>query len=447
MMTNDIPLQWFRQASPYIGTHRGKTFVITFSGEAITHPTFHSIAGDIALLHSLGIRLVLVHGARPQIEQCLRQHQIATRYHEHLRIADKETMACVKLAIGGLHIQLEAQLSTAIDASVKSTSGLPISIGGGNFITAMPHGVQAGIDLFYTGKVRHVRAQSMHTQLEQNNLLLISPLGYSPSGETFDLDHQTLAMEIAVALKADKLITFIPEEDQPEEDRQEDDLNNTQQYLQRELTLEQLIPLAQSLPTDSPVAKALQTAGEACQRGIPRCHLISYEKPGALLEELLTRDGSGTLISHSPYEKIRQANAADVAGILTLIRPLEAEGILVARSRECLEREIDRFIIIERDSTIIACAALYPLTDNTAELACLTSHANYRRSARASQLLKHIEQHARTQGIDTLFVLTTQAMHWFIERGFANSTLDDLPKQRQELYNYQRVSKILRKTL
>ena len=173
---------------------------------------------------------------------------------------------------------------------------------------------------------------------------------------------------------------------------------------------------------------------------VERCHLISYKKDGALLEELFTRDGVGTQITRVSYEQIRNAASEDIPGILELIEPLEAEGTLVKRSRELIESEIDKFIVIERDGLIVSCAALYPFEDK-GELACLATHPSYRNGNRGELLLKEIKKRARTSKMSAIFVLTTVTTHWFTERGFVEKDVQDLPHGRHSLYNYQRKSK------
>ena len=192
----------------------------------------------------------------------------------------------------------------------------------------------------------------------------------------------------------------------------------------------------------------LHTARQACQAGVSRCQIISYSDDCALLEELFTHDGSGTLVANDDYEKARAADIEDVGGILELIAPLEHEGILLKRSRELLETEISQFRLLERDGRAIACAALYPFPEEgCGEIACIVSHPDYRGGRRGQRLLGELEREARRQGLDRVFVLTTQTAHWFIEQGFSESSRDALPDAKQSLYNLQRNSKVFFKAL
>lgn len=427
---------WLRNASPYINAHRGRVFVVMLPGEAMAHPNFQAIIHDLVLLHSLGVKLILVHGARPQIEQRLAEQQLASRYHQGLRITDGPTLNCVQQAVGQLRIQIEALLST--DMASSPMRGAQVQVVSGNWVTAKPIGVVEGVDLQSTGEVRRINRAAISQVLERQNIVLLSALGYSPTGEAFNLSAETVATQAALSLHADKLILFSPEPG----------IVDTKQQLLRELNLEQARQLAEQLPTTAPSRSLLSSAVQACAETVKRCHVVSYAEDGALLTELFTLDGSGTLISAGLFEQVREASIEDVGGLLELIRPLEEQGILVRRSRDLLEQEISHFSIVERDGTIIACAALYEFPqEQTGELACLAVHPEYRHGGRGDAVLERIEQRAQAQGLNSLFVLTTRTAHWFQERGFEPCQLEQLPQKKAELYNFQRNSKVFRKTL
>ncbi len=426
----------FRLSAPYIHAHRGRTFVIAFSGEAITDAASAGLIHDFALLHSLGIRLVLVHGARPQIEKRLKERGAEIRYANGLRITDDAALGCVKEAVGTVRVDLEAMLSMGV--ANTPMSGARIRVASGNFVTAKPVGVRDGIDYCHTGEVRRIDGAAIRQQLEDQRIVLLSPLGYSPTGEVFNLSAEDVAMHAAIELRADKLILLI---DGP-------GLAKGRKPL-RQLSpndADRLLTGKRALPEDT--ARHLASASQAAKRGVRRAHLVSRNTDGALLQELFTRDGVGTLITTEAYEGLRQASIDDVGGILGLIEPLEAEGVLVRRSRELLEMEIGQFLIAERDGMITGCAALYPYPDEAVgELACLAVHPDYRDQGRGDSLLSALERKARDSGIRRLFVLTTRTAHWFRERGFEPGAVDDLPVKRRSLYNYQRKSKVFIKTL
>lgn len=437
-MPPDSFVQWFRQAGPYINAHRGKTFVVLLGGEAVEADSFSSLIHDLALLHSLGIRLVLAHGARRQIEARLREAGREPRYANGLRITDAEDLPSVKQAVGRLRIRIESRLSMGVANSPMH--GARLRVVSGNLITARPLGVRDGVDYGFTGEVRRIDDRAIRLWLDQDAIVLLSPLGYSPTGEIFNLSAEDVAMAAAMALRADKLLVLSesPELRDPATGRPVRELSPSD--------AQRLLAERSDLPDET--VRHLQQALRACQAGVRRVHLLNRQVNGALLLELFTRDGVGTLITADIYEGLRSATIDDVGGLLALIRPLEEDGTLVRRSRERLEMEIDRFILLERDGMIIGCSALYPFPEERlGELACVAVHPDYRNNGRADALLRFIERQARDQGLNRLFVLTTRTAHWFRERGFEPAEVGDLPMGKQTLYNWQRRSKVFIKTL
>jgi len=428
-------VNWLRHASPYINAHRDRTFVVMLPGEGVEHPNFGNIVHDLVLLHSLGVRLVLVHGSRPQIEARLAARGLAARYHRGLRVTDGPTLECVVEAVGGLRLGIEARLS--MDMAASPMQGARLRVAGGNLVTARPIGVVDGVDYQHTGEVRRIDRKGIERLLDERRIVLLSSLGYSPTGEIFNLACEDVAMSAAIELQADKLILFGAERG----------VLDAGGALVRELRPQQVPEHLERLGSDYQ-GELLDAAAQACRGGVRRSHIVSYVEDGALLNELFTRDGAGTLVAQEQFEQLREAGIDDVGGLLELIRPLEEQGILVRRSREVLEREIGQFSIVERDGLIIACAALYPVPDSDwGELACLAVNPEYRQGGRGDQLLERIEQRARAQGLKTLFVLTTRTAHWFRERGFQPSGVERLPAARASLYNYQRQSKVFEKAL
>jgi amino-acid N-acetyltransferase len=430
-------VQWFRQAGPYINAHRGRTFVVLFGGEAVETDHFSSLIHDLALLHSLGIRLALVHGARPQVAARLREAGRELRYINGLRLTNADDLRYVKQAVGRVRIRIEARLSMGLANSPMH--GARLRVVSGNVVTARPLGVRDGVDFGFTGEVRRIDDRAIRLWLDQEAIVLLSPLGYSPTGEIFNLSAEGVAVATAMALRADKLLVL---SEGPE-------LRDPAGRPIRELSPSdagRLLAEQPDLPEET--ARHLRQALRACQAGVRRIHLLSRRVDGALLLELFTRDGVGTLVTADIFEGLRPATIDDVGGLLELIQPLEDDGTLVRRSRERLEMEIERFSLLERDGTIIGCAALYPFPEERlAELACVAVHPAYQNSGRAEALLRFIERQARVQGLQRLFVLTTRAEHWFRERGFEPAEVADLPVQKRMLYNWQRRSKVFIKTL
>jgi len=428
-------IRWFRNSAPYINAHRGQTFVLTLGGEAALHANFANIIHDIALLNSLGVRLILLFGARPQIAARLQQAGIESEFHDDIRITDAAALVHVKDATGAMRAEVEALLSTGLPNSPMQGAGIRVT--SGNFITAKPMGVVDGIDFHHTGRVRRVDAAGISQCLDAGSVVTLSPLGFSPTGEIFNLALEDIAVHVAAAVGADKLILFGGARG----------IEDKQGQLVRQCDLSEAQVLLQTM-TDQEQIRLLRTARQACTAGIARCQIISYAEDCALLEELFTHDGSGTLVNNDGYEQARSATIEDVGGILELIEPLEREGVLVKRSRELLETEIGHFRVLERDSRIIASAALYPFPEQgSGEIACIVTHPDYRGDKRGYRLLQELEQHAVQQGLRQVFVLTTQTAHWFLEQGFVEGDLAELPDQKQSLYNLQRNSKVFVKQL
>lgn len=435
MSTTKDYVKWFRNSAPYINAHRGKTFVLMFDGGAIEDPNFPNIIHDIALLNSLGVKLVIIHGARNQIDERCQRYGISSKIENNIRVTDKETLQCVKDAVGSLRADIEALLTMGVANSPMH--GADIRICSGNFIIAKPLGVLDGVDYEHTGLVRKIDTEGINQQLNDNGIVLLSTLGYSPTGEVFNLSLDDVAIHAAKHLNADKLITF----------SEKQGLVDFKGNFLKECDLSSAIEI---LPKDNDINGRQITNAiiKSCENGIKRCHVLSYKEDGALLQELFSRDGTGTLIYQDDYDQLRTATINDVGGILELIEPLEADGTLVKRSREQLEMEIEHFVVIERDGMIVSCAALFPYPEiASAEVACVVTHPDYRGQDRGERLMSAIQMKAISQQIDHLFVLTTVTAHWFQEQGFVESDLSKLPEAKQQLYNFQRNSKVFRKTI
>lgn len=429
-------VDWFRHSSPYINAHRGKTFVIFIPGEAVESNYFSNIISDLALMDSLGVRLVLVQGARPQIAQMLSDQGYSSRIHEGYRVTPQDQLLKIIQASAAVRVQLEAQLSMAL--ANTPMAGARLKVCSGNYVIARPLGVVDGVDFGHSGEVRRIDREAIFRLLEDDNMVMLPHLGFSPTGEVFNLKGEEVATQAAIQLKADKLIMF----------NEEEGIFDSANQLLSELLTKDAQAFVDQMDHDDTTKSALLACIDAVQEGVPRAHLISYNENGGLIRELFTREGAGTMVDKDSYEKLRQASIDDVGGMMALLAPLEDKGVLVRRSRELLENEVDRFFLLERDGAIVACAALYGFEDErSGELACLAVSPAYRGSDRGERLLKSIEKEARNQGLKKLFLLTTRTAHWFIEHGFVESNVSELPAKKQALYNYQRNSKIFIKHL
>ncbi|MDD6177457.1 MAG: amino-acid N-acetyltransferase [Succinivibrionaceae bacterium] len=433
--TDSNLVQAFRHSGPYLKHHRGSTFVIMLPGTTVASPFFDDIISDLALLQSLGIKLVLVFGAREQIDDELKKFNITAKFHKRIRIADDETFAVIKRVCGYMQIDLTSKLSMGLINTPMQGSRLNVVTG--NFITARPLGVCDGIDYIHSGIVRRVDAENITRELANNSIVLISPVGYSVSGESFSVNSEDIAAQVAIAIKADKLITFCSDDELILDENGE---------VIAELFPDQAMEYLDKIDEEihNSTCRYLRASITSCHGGVERCHLVSHEQSGSIIQELFTRDGIGTQIVSQSAEQVSQATINDIPSLMELIRPLELEGILVHRPREQLEMEIDHYVVIKRDGMVIASAALYCYDDEKmAELACVAIHPRYRGANRGNILINKVEELALKKGIKTLFVLTTKSAHFFLEKGFIPGDINDLPKKKREHYNYQRMSKVL----
>jgi len=430
-------VHWIRAAAPYVHAFRGKTFVIAFGGEVVAEDSFLGVIHDLNLLVSLGIHLVVVHGCRPQVEAILEQQGFKSRYAHGVRVTDADAMDCVLEAAGQVRARIEALLSLGLANSPMA--GARNRVSSGNYITAKPIGVIEGVDMQHTGEVRRVDTEAISQRLDDGDIVLISPIGYSPTGEIFNLTVEEVATQVAVRLNATKLIFLMDA----------DGVRNGRRQLITDLSTkdgEALLERSDRLSPD--VRLYLPAAIRACDNGVKRAHLISRRLDGALLLELFTRDGVGTMVASTSLAHIRSATIDDVGGILAIIEPLEEQGVLVRRSRERLEAEIEKFAVAEYDGHIIGCAALYAFPEErVGELAALAVHPDFRREGYGEALMQEIEGRARKLKLAALFVLTTRTAHWFVERAYRPAAIGELPQQKQALYNYQRKSLVYRKAL
>ncbi len=437
---------WFRSVAPYIHMHRGKTFVVAVCGEAIAAGKLTTIAQDLALIQSMGVKIVLVHGFRPQVNEQLAAKGHAPKYSHGIRITDSVALDCAQEAAGQLRYEIEAAFSQGLPNTPMA--GATVRVMSGNFVTARPVGIVDGVDFQHSGLVRKVDTAGIMRTLDMGAMVLLSPFGFSPTGEAFNLTMEEVATSVATDLQADKLIflTEIPGLAlDPTQPISEDNPIDTELPLLAAEKMLSTLPGAQ-LPTDT--AFYLQHCVKACKGGVERSHILPFALDGAMLLEVYVHDGIGTMIVDEKLESLREATPDDVGGVLQLIEPFERDGTLVKRDRTEIERDITNYSIIEHDGVIFGCAALYPYPEaRTAEMAALTISPQVQGQGDGERILKRIEQRAKTAGLDSIFVLTTRTMHWFIKRGFKQVDPDWLPEARKRKYNWDRKSQVLVKKI
>lgn len=426
-------VSWFRTVAPYVHAFKRKVFVIAFPGELVQAGKLEKTVQDIALLRALGIRVVVVHGSRPQIEQQLRLRQHESQFVGAQRITDATALECAKHAAGAIRLDIEAAFSQGLANTPMANAN--IKVVSGNFVSARPVGVVNGTDFHYTGVVGKVSTEVIELALNAQAVVLVSPLGYSPTGEALNLSMPELASQLAVALQAEKLI-FLTEP------------NHQAAALPRELSQRAAKDLLASGTLDSTTAHYLQHGLAACEAKVARAHVLSFGIDGALMLELFTHYGVGSMVSRDDLQFLREAHVDDVGALWQLIEPLEQDGTLAPRGRHLIERDIAQFSVIEHDRQLIGCAALYCYPEQgMAEMACLTVHAQAQNQGEGARLLQHLEQRARAAGMQHLFVLTTRTAHWFLKRGFRAARPEELPPSRRAHYDASRNSHVYFKSL
>jgi len=429
-------VRWFREVAPYVHDFRGKTFVVGFGGELVSDGALNTLIQDLSLLSALGVRLVLVHGSRPQVNEQLKLKGYDTAFGRGIEPTSAQALECAKEAAGEIRLDIEAAFSQGLPNTPMSHA--QIRVISGNFVTAKPIGVIDGVDYQHTGVVRKTDLDAMRNIVNQGAIVLLSPLGFSPTGEAFNLAMEDLATHVAVALRAEKLIFLVRHSTILDGDGQVD----------TELARKEADALLAQGRLDEDTAAHLEHASRAVKLGVARAHLVPYMLDGSILLEIFTHDGVGTMVVEDTLDDLRQATLDDVGAIVQLIEPLEADGTLVARGRALVEREVERFTVLEHDGVIYGCVQLNPFAqDQMAEMACLIVHPEWQGSGEGEMLLRHTEAQARAMGAKRLFVLTTRTSHWFIKRGFVRGGVADLPRERQAQYNRSRNSLIFIKKL
>ncbi len=434
---------WFRSVAPYIHAYRGETFVVGMPGELVAAGKLNAFVQDLSILHAMGIKIVLVHGFRPQVNEQLAAKGQKPQYSHGTRVTDALALDCAQEAAGQLRFEIEASFSQGLPNTPMANA--TVRVVSGNFLTARPVGIVDGVDFQHSGVVRKVDAAAIQRAIDSGAVVLLSPFGFSPTGEAFNLNMEDVATSAAIALQADKLL-FVCEVDGVRE--QPDDSSSP---VDTELTLADAVRMLAGQPTatePTDVGFYLRHCVRACQAGVERSHNVPFAVDGALLQEVYTHDGIGTMVVDEKLESLREADSDDIGGIIALIEPLERDGTLVKRDRTEIERDIDLYTVIEHDGVIFGCAALYPYVEaRTGEMAALTVSPAVQGQGDGDRILKRVEQQAKSQGLTSIFVLTTRTMHWFIKRGFQPVDPEWLPEERKRKYNWDRRSQVLVKKL
>jgi len=419
-----------REALPYITRFAGEIFVIKFGGETLVGHNFIQMLPDIALLRSVGIRIVLIHGANPQIEAVSRVYGQKSKKRKGIRITDEKTMAVVQQASSSVTQKILASFS-ALNKTKFYLKGFV-----GNVVKACSLGIINETDYQFTGKVESIETGTLLEVLDDNFIPILSPLGMDDLGTVFNINADSLAVEVAVALQARKLI-FLTNVDGVMENGE----------LIQELTPHQARELLskKNVVTGGMIPK-LEACIASCENGVRRAHLLNYKREGIILLEVLSQHGLGTMVNANPYKNIRKAILADVESLMNLTSPMMDSGMLIKRTWNEYEAGIHEFVVFEKDTLVSGCGALRVFRGRqTGEIYCLAVDEKVRDRGYATEIIEYLENQARERGVKTLFTLSRGTQEWFLQRGFTYTSAKKLPPDRP--FDPTRKSKILKKVI
>jgi amino-acid N-acetyltransferase len=424
-----VKLTDLRGILQYIPRFREKIFVISIDGEIVTSENFANILLDVAVLRSLNIRVVLVHGAAAQISALGGEQNIQPSNLDGSGVTDAPTLKLALTAANRLTHEILEGLSANDLRAVSS-----------NALIAHPLGIIHGVDHLFTGKVERVDVDLLQGLLAQGVIPVVPPLGFDGDGKTYRVNSDSVALELAKALNAAKLIFMATQ----------DGLLCNGKLIQQMLVADLDSLLAREKDNFDPkILSKAQHASAACRAGVPRVHIINGRVDEALLAEVFSNEGIGTLVYANEYQQIRRALKKDIRAIMLLTKDSVATEELARRTRADIEKSLADFYIFETDKNPVACVALHPLDPGKAELACLYVSPSHENQGIGQKLIQFAESKAREMGMSHLIVLSTQAFSYFQSKGgFAEGSPDDLPPARREKYDQSgRNSKVLVKKL
>jgi amino-acid N-acetyltransferase len=425
-----VKLTDLRGILQYIPQFREKTFIIEVDGAIVTDENFGNILLDVAVLRSLNIRVVLVHGAAAQIKALGEERNTKPSNIDGTGVTDAETLKLALTAANRLtHEILEGLATNDLRAACP------------NAIIAHPMGIIQGVDQQFTGKVERVDTELLQTLLNQGIIPVVPPLGFDGDGKTYRVNSDGVAVAVADALKATKLIFITPQ----------DGLLYNGQIIRQMLVAELTKLLQQNAGGFLPeVISKAQHAVTACTAGVQRVHIINGRVDEGLLAEVFSNEGIGTLIYANEYQQIRPAKKKDVRAIQQLTKKAVESDELVKRTRLVIEKNLTDYYLFEIDKNPVACVALHVYPEQSkGELACLYVNPSHENQGIGKKLIQFVENKAREINLSELITLSTQAFTYFQSKGgFTEGTPDDLPSARREKYDQSgRNSKVLLKKL
>lgn len=429
------PVDQIRQVFSYVERFKGALFVIKIDFSIACHALFPSLIGDIANLHRMGIRVIIVAGARQRIDEILAAQGVTSRRAGHIRISQPAEMPAIKMA--------------AFDAATKimtelSASGCSAVIG--NWVRARSMGVVDGIDYLNTGRVEKVR-EDLITHVLSEGLIPIFPcIGWSAVGEPYNLSSDELAGLLGRRLRAEKVFYVLDSAGidssgysiPPGVEREESGRISGLRLDQAKEMLE-----ANREHANTAWYEVLVQAYQTCRGGVPRVHIVDGRVEGVILREVFTSLGSGTMIYANEYENIRPMRHDDISEVLRVMQPFIRSGTLVDRNRELLEKTLEEYVVYEIDGVVHGCGALREFEGGVGEIAAIAVDENFAQLGIGRRIVTYLIELARRRKLTRLFLLTTRSFDWFARLGFRQSSVDDLPESRRAHYDTTRNSRVM----
>ena len=426
-------IEVIREVFAYINRFKGKTFVIKIDNDIIDYEYFPVLLKDISILHQSGIRIIIVPGARNRIDEVLTQYNIKSSFHNGIRITDSNMISFVKMA--------------AFDVSNKVMTGLSgnnVNALVGNWVRAKTLGIVDGIDLMNSGVVEKIQKEPLVKVMENAFIPIFPCIGWNSSGKSYNISSDELAVSISVLIGAEKLFFItsdsvlgsdtyiIPENSSIVHEGRISRMNID--------TVDEFLELNTDKKTE---LEKVERAMDAARRGVRRVHILNGKSKGVLLEEIFSNLGVGTMIHGNEFERIRKMVPSDIPGVLRIMEPFVKDGTLLIRDKQTLLDQIDNFVIYETDGVIHGCAALTLYPDSIGEISAVAVDQKYIKLGIGSKLLNYLIKRALENKLLRIFLLTTRTSDWFENIGFIQGAYSDLPKEKQENYNYDRNSNIL----
>ena len=421
-----------REVFSYNRRFQDALFVLKIDSPIIDHPYFSLLVKDLALLHQNGIKIIIIPGAHDRINEILTQYKIPYDSARGVRISSEESINFIKMAAFDVCNKVMTLLSG---------NGIYSVIG--NWVKARALGVVDGVDFKHTGQVERIRTEAVNTLLNEGHIPIFPCIGWNSNGDPYNVSSDELARVIAQSMQASKLF-FLSAEDvlTNQSCTIPDDVSLSQDGRLSKLSLSQAEHFIK-LNENNPLSDKIHCAIAACQEGVDRVHILDGRIEGAVLKEIFSNLGIGTMVYSNIYERIRPMKRRDISSVLSLMKPFVDNGILIPRSREQLEEKLDDYVVYAMDGILHGCAALHRYGNQKAEIAGLAVDNQFVHLKIGKKIVFYLLEKGKEAGLNEIFVLTTKTSDWFLNMGFVPAGLEALPEEKRLQYNRNRNSRIL----